>query len=382
MLKPSGAPRPAPHAHLCSLSPLTESGPEKAIRRRGGPQDPVMLARLETAEAGKDSEIVQRPLSPVGVLYSHPRIEKPSTERLTKLRMSIVDEAMDMATPRRAKQQSSSSGSFDNDHRLHHLLDHRLHLGDSSRDLCGESRCMDGLGGNMQFDFYSRVLTAAGCLRRGWTNIPELRLDSDEYLRSDGGRPILHRACADRDFGRRRLPCIAHLSLGAACSGDQNIQAGKVCDRDEIVRRGSRRVDDSYLSLDFFALHGRGAVFERALLRREVELSRGGQVECNRGCAIWRRMRRRLQSRLCTDIRPMLHRGIGAKRFSEHCFSLLVVSRYDDLSRLWRSLSEDFSRQVRRVCRYARRYGFNRVARGHRWSKVSGCIRQPRFRRS
>mmetsp|Transcript_72959 Transcript_72959/g.165461 ORF Transcript_72959/g.165461 Transcript_72959/m.165461 type:complete len:414 (-) Transcript_72959:143-1384(-) len=167
------------------------------------------------------------------------------------------------------------------------------------------------------------------------------------------------------------------VTNGATDAVDENIQAGSVRLRHSAHGRGPQELVAGHLCPRIPALHGRGALLERALPHGETKLSYTRDERCAaRG--VRRGVRRPVQSRLFAQVRPLLHAGRRAAGLPQHRRSVLVVDGHHDICRVRRHIPAHSAREVCRFCCNARRHGAHCLAGGHCRPEVPGRLRQTR----
>mmetsp|Transcript_4377 Transcript_4377/g.12804 ORF Transcript_4377/g.12804 Transcript_4377/m.12804 type:complete len:401 (-) Transcript_4377:219-1421(-) len=318
------------------------------------------------------------PVEAVGLLHAHAGADV----RLLREEHAVEGPAQARAVlaPGGPVQREGCPGPLRGDRQHHRGLHRHLH----DRDVAGRlQQCPEALadaGGALHSGLHSGVRLQIGSLRRGRPVALALRHRPLEPLRLDG-RPALLRG-HDHD-GRGGPALAAHAAglPGAALPTCPHLQARPLCIWHASHGRSPPQLDAGHLRARLPALHGRGALLERPLPRRAAELPDARRVDRRRLAGVCRGVRRRLQPRRVAELRPLLHRGLGAQQLPKHHSSHVVVHGHHDLRGLRRRLPEDHAGEVCRLRGHAGRHGAHSLARGHCRPEVSGHLRAARPRR-
>mmetsp|Transcript_35674 Transcript_35674/g.113374 ORF Transcript_35674/g.113374 Transcript_35674/m.113374 type:complete len:407 (+) Transcript_35674:193-1413(+) len=319
-----------------------------------------------------------RPLEAVGLLHAHrgPDLHPlcPEAEGATQ--------ADDLPAVGRSKQQHDGLCALPRQHWHDHPLHRLLHARDNAGGLpqrLPEARA-PGAGGPVHAALHGGVLLPPRRLHQRRHLALPLR-DFAHERRGPRGADAILLGGADEVRGLRRHAGPAAGAPRAARAPRAHPEAEPLRLRHAPRGRGAEALDAGRLGAGLPPQHGRGALLQRPLPPGEAELPAVGGPRRPGAGGVLGRVRRRLQPWRLADVRPVLHRGLGAQRLPQHHRGLLVVHDHHDLRGLRRSLPADHPGQVRGLRGHAGGHGAHRAACGHSGPEVPGRLRVARPRR-
>mmetsp|Transcript_125775 Transcript_125775/g.355649 ORF Transcript_125775/g.355649 Transcript_125775/m.355649 type:complete len:328 (-) Transcript_125775:435-1418(-) len=325
------------------------------------------MARAAGADQCREAP---QPQEAMGVLHAHP---DPHVQLVQVVcHIHDVDEAHRLHDAGGAGQQPRRAGPVDRHSQHDSDLDLQLHPGDRPGGLPLEPLRVARDRGHQHPSLHRGVLRPHRRVRPGWDIAHQLRDIAHELLRPDRGAAVLHRGGAElcRLLGH---PGPAGLPRGPGGADGPYLQARSLRFGHATGWRGIAGFLPRDLGPAVPPLHGRGALLERPLPRREAELPGPGADDGGRVARVQRRLHLPFWS--VAEVRPLLHGGRRGRGLPEHRRGDLVVLGHHDLGGLRRGVPEDAVREVRRRGRDAHRHVAHSLARRHRGPELPGRLR-------